>query len=250
MNRVRFVGVFALVVTVLMLGVQPEAQGVGTVTYIGKTTDVTNFQAAGMGTLGYWFAQFNASGARSQKPTYENQRNGLLSWQGPLNHATSIFDPAYATRSFSQDGPTRSKGGWSEWNTFRLPNGEVGLSGVLLDPYAAANTSQTINRIKLNSGTPSSFLFRIVVDNTAGKHNAINRIRARGDDNGTNIDPNTFPVPGTAGFNGIADVYTFRYNGFGNGDFIKVQFNGMPGGTNNGGSGGASFAGFMFDPAP
>jgi hypothetical protein len=238
----------ALLVSIIMIAGSSEAPAAGTITYVGKTSNVTNFQSAGMGTLGYWFAQFNASGARSQKPTYENQRNGLPSWAGPLNHATSIFDPNYATRSFSQDGPTRSKGGWTAWNTLRLPNGELGLSGVLLDPFAADNTSQTINRIKLNSGTPSTFLFRIVVDNTAGKHNAINRIRARGDDNGTNVDPNTFPVPGTAGFDGVADVYTFRYNGFGNGDFIKVQFNGMPGSTKNGGSGGASFAGFMFDP--
>lgn len=49
---------------------------------------------------------------------------------------------------------------------------------------------------------------------------------------------------------GIADVYTFRYDGFGNGDYIKIQFNGESSSSNNGGSGGASFAGLLFDFVP
>lgn len=233
----------------LMIGV--STANAATITYIGKTTDRTNFQASPkMGTLGYWFPQFNSPSARSDKPTNEHERNGLPSWAGPLVHINSIFDPNFANRTFSYDGPCRSKGGFSTFNMFTLPSGETGRSGIILDPHAADNTSNSVNRINLKSGTPSSFYLRIVVDNTGGKHNAINRIRARGNHNGVDVEANTYPVPGSAGFNSVADVYTFRFDGFDGGDFIKIQFNGMPGGVNNGGSGGASFAGIMFDPAP
>jgi len=238
----------ALAAMWLAMGVMLPA---ATITYIGKTTDRTDFQAAPkMGTLGYWFPQFNPSSARSDKPTDQNERNGLPSWTGPLVHINAIFDPGFSHRSFSYDGPTRSKGGYATFNMFTLPSGEVGRSGILLDPYAADNSSNTVNRIRLGAGTPSSFYLRIVVDNTGGKHNAISRIRARGNHGGNDVEPDTFPVPGSAGFNSVADVYTFRYDGFAAGDFIKIQFNGMPGDVRNGGSGGASFAGIMFDPAP
>ena len=220
------------------------------ITYVGKTTDRTDFQAPPkMGTLGFWFPQFNAPSAVSHRPTSENERNGLPSWAGPLVHLNSVVDPNFLSRTFSQDGPCRSKGGVATFNLFTLPSGEIGRSGIILDPHAAGNTSNSVNRIKLGEGTPASFLLRIVVDNTDGKHHAITRLRARGHHAGVDLEPNTFPVPGAAGFNGIADVYTFRYDGFTAGDFIKIQFNGMPGDTKSDGPGGASFAGIMFDLA-
>jgi hypothetical protein len=165
----------------------------------------------------------------------------LPSWAGPLNHAI-VGDPGFATRSFSQDGPARSKGGQSGWSTLKLPNGEIGLSGAIVDPHTINNSNNTINRIQLSAGVPSSFYFHILTDNTNQQHDPTNRLRARADDNGANIDPATFPAPGTAGFNGIPDVYTFRYDGFAGGDFIKLQLNGSPAPA-----GGASFGGFLFD---
>lgn len=226
----------------------PPPPATPSVTYVGVDKDVTDFQAANFGKLGYWFPQFDASGARSQKPTEENERNNLPLWAGPMTHMLIWQVWKFPQRTFSQDGPCKSKGGWASWNYFTLPNGDFGLSGIILDPHGADNTSQTVNRINLGQGTPTTFLLRIVVDNTDLKHNPINRIRARGEHNGVHIDPPTYPKPGMAAFNGTADVYTFRYDGFASGDFIKIQLNGMPGGTNNGGSGGASFAGLMFDP--
>ncbi len=217
------------------------------ITYIGVTYDQTDFKDLNFGTRGYWFPQFNATSPRSDKPTDENQVNRLPNWAGPMTHMEIWQWWKFPQRTFSQDGPSRSKGGWPTWNTFTLPNGQTGLSGIILDPHAANNVNQIVNRINLGPNTPSSFLLRIVVDNSDFKHNSINRIRARGEHNGNNIDPNTYPVPGSTSFNGVADIYTFRYDGFDNGDFIKIQFNGMPGGTNNGGAGGASFAGLLFD---
>ena len=221
------------------------------ITYVGEIADRTDFHAAPrLGTLGYWFPQFNAPNPVADRSTNEQERNVLPPWAGPLVHLDSVFDLKFASRTFSQDGPCRSMGGFPTFNRFTLPDGEVGLSGIILDPHAAANTSNTVNRIKLNAGTPASFYLRIVVDNSAGKHNAITRIRARGHHTGADVEPNTFPAPGPAGFNGTADIYTFRFDGFTAGDFIKIQFVGMPGKASDGGSGGASFGGIMFDPAP
>jgi hypothetical protein len=227
------------------------ASTAATITYVGKITDRTDFQAAPqLGTLGYWFPQFNAATPCSDRPTDENERNALPAWAGPLVHLDSVFSWRFFRRTFSQDGPCRSAGGFPTFNLFTLPNGETGRSGIILDPHAAGNTSNSVNRIMLGAGTPASFLLRIVVDNTGGRHNAIGRIRARGEHAGAAVEPDTFPVPGAAGFNGIADVYTFRFDGFADGDFIKLQFIGMPGGVKDDGAGGSSFAGIMFDPAP
>ncbi len=228
----------------LLSGMQTQA---ASITFVGVTYDQTDFADLNYGTRGFWFPQFDASSPRSDRPTDDNQVNRLPSWAGPMTHMKIWEWWKFPQRTFSQDGPSESKGGWPTWNTFTLPNGRTGLSGIILDPHAAGNVNQTVNRIKLGPGTPSSFLLRIVVDNTDFKHNAINRIRARGDHNGSNVNPNTFPVPGPSNFNSVADIYTFRYDGFDSGDFIKIQFNGTPGSSNNGGAGGASFAGLMFD---
>ena len=221
------------------------------ITYVGVITDRTNYQAAPrLGTLGFWFPQFNAPKPCTDRPTSENERNALPSWAGPLVHLDSVFDRRFFERTFSQDGPCRSQGGFATYNLFTLPDGERGRSGIILDPHAAGNTSNTVNRIKLGPGTPPSFLLRVVVDNTGGSHNAIGRIRARGRTGKIDIEPDTVPVPGPSGFNGIADIYTFRFDGFTSGDFIKLQFIGQPGSAKAGSSGGASFGGLLFDPVP
>jgi hypothetical protein len=237
----------------VILAIAATATGLSgaSITYVGKTTDRTDFQAPPkIGTLGYWFPQFNAPAGVADRPTNENERNALPSWAGPLVHLNTVFDANFPKRTFSQDGPCRSAGGFPDFNLFTLPSGEKGRSGIILDPHAAGNTSNAVNRIMLGAGTPASFYLRIVVDNTGGKHNAITRIRARGQHLGAAVEPDTFPAPGAVGFNGIADVYTFRYDGFVEGDFIKIQLAGTPGAAKDGGAGGGSIAGILFDPAP
>jgi len=237
-------------IQIQVAGVAP-ALPVKTVTYVGVDLDVTDFRnGVDYGNDGYWFPQFNASGPRSGKPTEDNHRSALPTWAGPMTHMLIHELWKFPQRTFSQDGPTKSKGGFASWNQFTLPNGEVGLSGIAFDPHGRDNTSQTVNRIMLGAGTPRSFYLRVVVDNTDLRHNPVLKIRARGDHKGVSIDPATYPQPGLAGFNGTADVYTFRYDGFEPGDFVKIQFGGMAGSTNNGGSGGSSFAGLMFDAIP
>jgi hypothetical protein len=212
------------------------------ITYIGVIYDRTDFDRLNIGNAGYWFPQFAAASPVSGRPTGENARDALPAWAGPLNHATSPLDPNYATRTFSQDGPARSKGGQPTWNPFKLPSAEAGLSGAIVDPFTRGNSNNTINRIQLNAGVPSSFYFHVVTDNTNFEHNPTNRLRARGNSLGLDIDANTYPQTAQLAFNGIADVYTFRYDGFAGGDYIKLQLNGDPAPAL-----GASFAGFMFD---
>lgn len=229
---------------VLMLVLSFVQVGVAaSITYVGVILDRPDLSRLNIGNAGYWFPQFDAVSPVEGRPTGENVRDALPSWAGPLNHAT-VGDPNFATRTFSQDGPARSKGGQPTWSTLKLPNGEIGLSGAIVDPHTIGNSNNTINRIQLNAGVPSTFYFHILTDNTDQQHDPTNRLRARGDDNGANIDPNTFPSPGLAGFNGIPDVYTYRYDGFAAGDFVKLQLNGSPTPAE-----GASFGGFLFDIA-
>jgi hypothetical protein len=219
------------------------------ISYVSVAYDQTDFGSSGLdiGRAGYWFPQFAAAGAVAGRPTDENDRDALPAWAGPLNHVTSPFDPGFSTRTFSQDnGGVRSKGGQSSWNTFTLPSGETGLSGAIVDPQTVNNSNNTINRIFLNNGTagdalPGSFLLHIVTDNTGGEHNPVNRLRPRGE-GPTQTDVSVQLGAADLTFNGTADVYTFRYDGWEAGDWIKLQL--------NGGANGASVAGVLFDVVP
>ena len=104
----------------------------------------------------------------------------------------------------------------------------------------------SVNRISLGEGTPFSFVLGIVVDNCNREHSPLRRIEGRGETaDGEQIEPDTLPELGASAFNGIADLYQFRYDGFGAGDFIKIKLNGESGKVQNGG--GASFGGVLFD---
>jgi hypothetical protein len=209
---------------------------------MGVTYDRQDLARLNIGTAGYWFPQFDAASPVAGRPTGENARDELPSWAGPLNHATSIADPTYSTRTFSQDGPARSKGGQPAWDMLKLPNHQIGLSGAIVDPHTRGNSNNTINRIQLNAGVPSTFYFHVLSDNTNLQHDPTNRLRARGNAAGVDIEANTYPQTAQLHFNGITDVYTFRYDGFAAGDFIKLQLNGSPAPAE-----GASFGGFLFD---
>jgi hypothetical protein len=226
----------------LVMAIAAQAAEAASITYLGVIYDRTDLARLNIGNAGYWFPQFDAANPVEGRPTGENVRDSLPSWAGPLNHATSIFDPNFATRTFSQDGPARSKGGQPAWNTLKIPNGEIGLSGAIVDPHTAGNSNNTINRIQLNAGVPSTFYFHVVTDSTALEHDPTNRLRARGNAGGLDVEANTYPQTAQLAFNGIADVYTFRYDGFAGGDFIKMQLNGNPPPAE-----GASFGGFLFD---
>lgn len=250
LKKVKLIGSISILtlmfISATCIGLAPiEADAAGAaITYMGVTRDVTNFQTLGYGSW-WWFAQLNAPSPVSGRPTGERDNTNRPGWTKDLVHWPEQWD--FANRTFSQDGPTRSKGGYTSWATIKLPNGDTRLSGVVVDPYTIGNSNNTVNKIRLDGSVPSTFYFHVVVDNTAQTHKTT-RIRARGNDNGTDIEANTYPSGAALVYNGIPDVYTFKYTGFGSGDYQKIQM------SANSGSDGASLAGWIwgssFTPAP
>jgi hypothetical protein len=242
-KKIKLIGTISLLtlmfISVTCIGIAPmEAKAVGSITYLGVTRDVTDYSAQQFGPW-YWFAQLDAPSQVSGRPTGERDKTNRPGWTKDLVHYPEQWD--FANRTFSQDGPTRSKGGYTSWATITLPDGTTHLSGAIVDPYTIGNTNNTVNKIRLESGNgvPSPFYFHVVIDNTNQTHKTT-RVRARGDDNGTSIEANTYPSGADLVYNGIPDVYTFRYDGFGNGDYQKLQL------SADAGSDGASIAGFMW----
>ncbi len=251
--------VFGLSLLTSFVGVQTALAAAHSITHTQIERDSTDFEALGFGQAGYYFPQFAATNPVTERPTFEAEFD-------PPSWASFQFDITQADRAFSPDAlycsgdpadpldqvapfgdplvvGVYTKGGESTWDSFTLPDGTQGLSGAAVDEFAANNSNNSVNRIQLEVGTPSSFLLRIAVDNTNMEHDPAGRLRARGDTN------NAVPVDVDARlsgltFNGITDVYTFRYDNFVAGDFIKIQLNsGVPGET-------PSIGGIMFDIVP
>ena len=230
-----------------------------TITYVGATYDRPDLPQLGVGRAGSWFPRFASPSPVSGRPTGEGARPNLPSWIAPFNHTTGPADPGcdaagllvgctpgYLFRTFSQDGPARSAGGHAGWSTLTLPDGTTGSSGAIVDPQTRANTNNTINRIQLRTGTPASFLVHVLTDNTALQFDPAGLLVARGNigpaDSDLQIEPGTHPGPDQLVFNGVPDVYTFRFDGFVAGDYVKLRLNGGPASV-----GGASFGGLLFD---
>jgi len=243
---IRFSTLGALTgIIIIFMGARLAEAG-ATVTFVGVTSDQTNFQALGFGQAGYYFPQFGTNNPATLRPTWENMQFNPPSWAGfqfinvdssglptpdrtfsldavqpPYNIAFGDYTDPWDTNAPFGDplvAGVYSEGGKSTWNTFTLPNGVTGLSGAAVDEWATTNSNNTVNRIQLGEGTPSSFLLRLVVDNTNLEHDPAGQLRARSD---VSNDAN----PTSLTFNGVADVYTFRYDNFVTGNYIKIRLN-------------------------
>jgi hypothetical protein len=205
------------------------------ITFISSTAS-SDYSDAGLdlGNAGFWFANFGATTPVDGAAIDSNHRNSLPSWV-TLNPAPDTTFSSTATTS----------GGHTPWAFLTLPNGENGLSGAVVDSNTAGNSNNTIRALELGPGTPSSFYFSIVTDNTAGEHDPTSRLRARGERSGVfDISGPNVPAGLAANMNGSPDVYTWQYDGFASGDIIKLQLNSGNAAEQ------ASIAGFMFDPIP
>jgi hypothetical protein len=216
-----------------------QAQGV--ISFVGANVDQTDYSPTGLnyGQAGFWFPQFNAQAPVTNALVDNNHVSQFPSWVLP------DFNKANAGYSWALGGAgdAYSEGGNTAWNTLKLPNGQTGLSGSLVDPGTANNSNNSIRSLLLGPGTPASFILRVVVDNTAGMHNPDSRLRARGERTGTfDVSGPNDPAPST--YNGTADVYSFTYAGFQSGDIIKLQLN------SGNAANRAGIAGLMFDVVP
>lgn len=214
-----------------------------TITFLGVQRDVTDFSS--VGSRGFWFPGFACSSYEFGMGTNFSEYDRMQPWTGPLKHISRWELKEYVNRSFSMDGPCSTICGDINYNIIQLPDGTIGSSGVIVDPAADENSNNSVNRIMLNDGTPDSFVLSIVVDNCNKEHSPVNVIKARGEHLGQPVEPDIAPEPGIDAFNGVADLYAFRYDGFVAGDHIKIKFNGQAGNVQNGG--GASFGGITFD---
>jgi hypothetical protein len=215
-----------------------------TITYVRK---VTTTKFLGWGQAGFYFPQFAASDIVGPKRTDDNMQFYVPNW---LEFNFDPWDPEDTT--FSIDKPdcfdncsgrgVYTRGGYSHWDTFILPNGFSGLSGSVVDEQAENNSNNTVNRIFLKAGVPSSFCMHLVTDNTANTHDSADSIIVRGGRPGEgSFDPNA--AVANLSFDGTTDVHTFRFENFLPGDFIKIRLNsGYPGIE-------PGFGGLMFDYA-
>jgi len=248
MTQIRFKELVKAVVVFASLVSSNHTFAQQAITFVGQTVDQTDFLALGFGQTAYYFPQFGANNAVTERATNDNMRLSVPSWLG------FQFDISAPDRTFSPDaglidlGPplvfgVYSEGGKSDWDSFTLPDGSTGRSGSVVDLATSDNSNNTVNRIQLGSNVPSSFFLRIVIDNTNLEHNPVSRLAARGDsDNGGGFDVRETLTNLTV--NGTTDIYSFRYDNFVPGDFIKIQLN--SGDLNIG----AGFGGLMFDVIP
>lgn len=255
-----------------------------TITYVGTIRDEPDLATAGVGTDGYWFAQFDAAEPTAEAPTGDNTRDGLPAWVGAFNHTEHPADPGctepealprgclptYAFRTFSQDGPARSAGGFEQWARLRLPDDSCGQAGAIVDPHTYVaeqdvpdptgvvappqgeprpNNNNTINRIQLQDGVPDRFYVGVVTDTTAGRHDP-GRVEIRGNVGlldqrqelaETQVEPVTTPSTTDLATNGLPDVHVFLVEHFRSGDYLKLRLRGI--------DAPASFSGLVFDRA-
>ena len=182
----------------------------------------------GWGQTGFYFPQFDASGITGPKRTDDNMQFFVPRW------IEFNFNPVDLNTTFSADKPdcfddcrgrgVYTRGGYSNWDSFTLPNGLAGLSGSVVDEQAAGNTNNTVNKILLKTGVPDSFCLHIVADNTDNAHDSSEFIIVRGGRTGQGSFDPSVTVPNLA-FDGQTDVHTFRFDGFRPDDFIKIRLN-------------------------
>lgn len=255
-------------VLVALVGLAPPARaetGDRAITYVGTIRNRADLAAAGLGTAGHWFPQLAAAAPVTGAKTSDNVRDALPSWVGAFNHTESPIDPGctevgaiergclptYLFRTFSQDGPARSAGGFEHWATITIPGGETGIAGAIVDPHTFVdgepNNNNTMNRIQLRDGVPGSFVIGIVTDTTTGEHDA-GRVEIRGNAGvldqdqsvaATQVEPTGAPGAADLRGNGVPDIHLFRVDGFVAGDYLKLRLRGL--------TSPASFSGLLFD---
>uniref|UniRef100_A0A7S4KMM7 Transmembrane 9 superfamily member n=1 Tax=Paramoeba aestuarina TaxID=180227 RepID=A0A7S4KMM7_9EUKA len=207
------------------------------ITFLGVKQDLTTFSSFGQ--KGFWVPGFNCQMYEYEKETNYSEVDKLEPWTGPLVHILRYQILEYPNHTFSMDGPCSVICGDDSFADVVLPDGEKGKSGILYDPAADENSNNSVNRVMLNDGVPESFILSIVVDNSNQMYDSVNKIDARGEHDKKSIEPDVVPEPGEGAFNGIPDLYQFRYDNFSPNDYIKIRF--------NGGETGASFGGMLFD---
>ncbi|MCB9705349.1 MAG: hypothetical protein H6711_25975 [Myxococcales bacterium] len=226
-----------------------------TVVYVGKVTDVTDLSPTGLdlGKHGYYFPQFGQGSSKSKRKARDNMRFLKPTWQRDWEWKVFELCGGEFCNLFSPDAGVfdvlegeegigvYSESGGGAWAAIQTAGGS-GNSGSVVDEAAHDNSNNSVNHIRMNADVPAEFCMSILTDNTAGKHDISGGLAARigwyGD---VDLEAGTASVPDEdLVFNGVPDLYVFRYANMTEDDFIKIRLNGK--GTDPG------FGGLMFDP--
>jgi hypothetical protein len=228
-----------------------------TVTYVGKITDVSDFSAAtglDLGKHGYYFPQFGQATPKSERTAKDNMRFSKPTWQKDWKFKVfeqcggqfcNLFSPDAGLFDIleGQEGiGVYSESEGDAWATIKLTSGS-GNSGTVVDESANGNSNNSVNHIRTSDDAPAEFCMSLLTDNTAGKHDINKTLAARigwyGD---VDLETGTAKVPEEElVFNGVPDLYVFKFSNMTGEDFIKIRLNGGDG-TDPG------FGGLMFDP--
>jgi hypothetical protein len=209
-------------------------------TYVGKRSGITDF--TGLGQHLYYFPLFGLTSPETGKRTDDRDAYYQGIFRGFEHHRLLDLD----TRTFSPDAGgspvgVKSKGGFSSFPIFTLPDGTTGRSGAVYDDHTLdGNSNNTINQVITRHDEPRDFCLNIITDNTAGQNNPDKRLEARLDSGGTEIDVDLAGHPDFT-FDGQPDMYTFLYEGMSDDERFKIRLS-----TSSTSSGrGAGFGGIM-----
>jgi len=228
-----------------------------TVAYVGKVTDVWDFSAAtglDLGTHGYYFPQFGQSTPKTDRPSRDNMQFSKPTWQKDWEFSVfetcggqfcNLFSPdagVFDLLEGDEGVGVHSASEGDAWAFIQFTGGS-GNSGSVVDEAANGNTNNSVNHIRMDSDVPAEFCMSILTDNTAGAHDIHQTLAGRiGWYQDVDLEVGTAQVPAEdLVYNGIPDLYVFRYSNMTDEDFIKIRLNGGEG-TDPG------FGGLMFDP--
>ncbi|MCA9654189.1 MAG: hypothetical protein KC501_29980 [Myxococcales bacterium] len=238
-------------------GTPPGEVGSGaTVWYEGKLEDVTDFSERGLdlGKEGYYFPQFGQSTPKTDRTARDNMHFSKPAWQKDWEwnvfetcggQFCNLFSPDAGVFDIleGEEGiGVHSASGGDAWAFIQL-TGLSGSSGTIVDEAANGSSNNTVNHIRMGPGVPAEFCMAVLTDNTAGEHDINDTLAARiGWYQDVDLEAGTAEVPAEdLVFNGVPDLYVFRFANMTDEDFIKIRLNGGDG-TDPG------FGGLMFDP--
>jgi hypothetical protein len=206
---------FASLAAIILLTPSVNA---GTITYVGKDSSVFDFR--GLGQHFYYFPAFDLKKPDDLHRTDKDHVYFQGVFKKLIHHA--IFP--IGSRTFSPDAGgkplgVKARGGHKSWPSFVLPNGMVGLSGTIYDDYTRSNSNNTINQIIFTKDTPSSFCLNVITDNTNLENIPDLRFEARSDQS---EDANVESTSDLT-FDGVPDMYTFRYENMKSSGKIKLR---------------------------
>ena len=186
------------------------------ITYVGKQS-ITDFTGLGQH-LQYWPLFGRASGETARRTDDADCIELTPDFANFKHHY--LFDG----RTFSNDAlgdpiGTKTRGGYSNWAVFKLPDGRTGRSGTFYDESNVDNANNTVNEMRINVSSLHEFCLNLITDNTGGEHDPDVRLEARSDDVNLSLAGHPDFV-----FDGQADMYTFLYQGMKEDDVIKIRF--------------------------